>query len=362
MNNLSRVLRPAPTALAVALAATLVLPALATAEDAQPHITIPSIRSLDAAENRAVFPLHRGEAEGTTVWYILTDVSDKSEATTRGLEFAPSIAGVGTAQSVRASAETWHFEGAPDFSKQRVFRAGPTGFPPADAAPGAVAGPKYSPFVRVGSSPIVYNAPIVATGDGPFDVATHTNTADRVLGIDKNAGTVTLLLARGFGAGKRVLYISTEASDPGAAVLERATLDPSLSNSSPDSRLPIYAFANGQTGTDNAQAQGFAHLALDGNLDRDATADNSASLGSPLNILGGVPTPVGGGVSLYSPLWNASIGAWSPAAIAAHRNVRLTTTAAVDAAAASGDLTAPDGRAFGPVGIVVNCPVVAVYP
>jgi len=361
MNDRSRVVRRAPAALAVALAATVALPGLAAAGDPQPRITIPSIKSLDAAENRVVFPLHRGEADGTTVWYILTDASDQAAATARGLEFAPSIAGVGITQSVSASDGTWHFEGAPDFSKQRVFKAGPTGFPPADAAPGAVAGPKYSPFVRVGSSPIVYNAPIVATGDGPFDVATHTNTADRVLAIDKNAGTVTLLLARGFGAGKTVLYISTEASDPGAAVLERATLDPGLANSSPDSRLPIYAFANGQTGAGNAQAQGFAHLALDGNLDQEATADNSASLGSPLNILGGVPTPVGGGVSLYSPLWNASIGVWSAAAIAAHRNIRLTTTAAADAAAASGDLTAPDGKAFGPVGIVVNCPVVAVY-
>jgi hypothetical protein len=30
---------------------------------------------------------------------------------------------------------------------------------------------------------VVYNAPIVATGDGPFDVTHHTNTEDRVLGI-----------------------------------------------------------------------------------------------------------------------------------------------------------------------------------
>jgi len=139
MNDRSRVVRRAPAALAVALAATVALPGLAAAGDPQPRITIPSIKSLDAAENRVVFPLHRGEADGTTVWYILTDASDQAAATARGLEFAPSIAGVGITQSVSASDGTWHFEGAPDFSKQRVFKAGPTGFPPADAAPGAVA-------------------------------------------------------------------------------------------------------------------------------------------------------------------------------------------------------------------------------
>jgi hypothetical protein len=362
VNILNRlpIIRRASATLAIALASNVFLPAVAASTDTQPRLAIPSVKSLDPAQNRVVFPLHRGDADGKTVWYILTDVSDQNEAASRGLVFAPAIAGVGTVQTVTGSADAFHFEGAPDFSMSRVFKAGPTGFPPAAAAPGAVAGNDYSPFVSVGGSSIVYNAPIVATGDGPFDVTTHTNTADRVLAIDKAAGTVTLLLARGYASGKQVLYISTEASDPGAAVLERATLDPGLAHSSPASRLAIYAFANGQTGAKNSQAQGFAHLALDGNLDRDATAENSASLGSPLNILGGLPSFVSR-VSIYSPLWNASIGAWSKPAVAAHRNVRLTTVEQADDAAAAGDLTAPDGKPFGPVGIVVNCPVVAVY-
>jgi len=37
-----------------------------------------------------------------------------------------------------------------------------------------VAGPGYSPFIRIDGSSVVYNAPIVATGDGPFDVVHHT--------------------------------------------------------------------------------------------------------------------------------------------------------------------------------------------
>ena len=75
------------------------------------------------------------------------------------------------------------FQGAPDFSPTRIAEPGPTGFPLAKFQPGAVAGPGYSPFIRIEGSPTVYSAPIVATGDGPFDVVHHTNTGDRVLGV-----------------------------------------------------------------------------------------------------------------------------------------------------------------------------------
>ena len=75
------------------------------------------------------------------------------------------------------------FQGAPDFSPTRIAEPGPTGFPLANFQPGAVAGPGYSPFIRIAGSQTVYSAPIVATGDGPFDVVHHTNTGDRVLGV-----------------------------------------------------------------------------------------------------------------------------------------------------------------------------------
>jgi hypothetical protein len=56
------------------------------------------------------------------------------------------------------------FAGTVDFSPMRVLTPGPTGFPPLAAQPGSVAGPGYSDLVRIGTSPIVFNAPIVATG------------------------------------------------------------------------------------------------------------------------------------------------------------------------------------------------------
>jgi len=46
-----------------------------------------------------------------------------------------------------------------------------------------VAGAGYSPYIQIAGSSVVYNAPIVATGDNPSDVTHHTDTGDRVIGI-----------------------------------------------------------------------------------------------------------------------------------------------------------------------------------
>ena len=115
------------------------------------------------------------------------------------------------------------FQGAPDFSPTRVAVPGPNGFPLARFQPGAVAGPGYSPFIRIAGSPTVYNAPIVATGNGPFDVVHHTNTADRVLGIHIAPASppgqfleswVDMLFVKGFDAGQPIVYLSTDAGQP----------------------------------------------------------------------------------------------------------------------------------------------------
>src|SRR6202022_2393409 len=88
-----------------------------------------------------------------------------------------------TPQANRFGPAVIDFAGAPDFSPTRIAVPGPTGFPLAKFQPGAVAGPGYSPFIKIAGSDTVYSAPIVATGNGPFDVRTHTDTADRVLGV-----------------------------------------------------------------------------------------------------------------------------------------------------------------------------------
>src|SRR5262249_56119149 len=131
-------------------------------------------------------------------WFVLRDASDAGLAHDLGVNYAPKLANIAindpaAVQTVPLSSPTpaqnpfgpavVHFAGAPDFSPTRIAEPGPTGFPLAKFAPGAVAGPGYSPFIRIAGSDVVYDAPIVATGSGPFHVDHHPHTRDRPLGI-----------------------------------------------------------------------------------------------------------------------------------------------------------------------------------
>jgi hypothetical protein len=162
------------------------------------HLTLESAIQVNLSNETVRLPLYQGEANGKTAWFILLDASDVGLAHDLGVNYAPKLANIGIScpacvQTVTLESPTpaqnrfgqavVHFQGAPDFSPTRIAEPGPNGFPLANFQPGAVAGPGYSPFIRIQGSDVVYNAPIVATGDGPFDVVHHTNTGDRVLGI-----------------------------------------------------------------------------------------------------------------------------------------------------------------------------------
>ncbi|MBV8282764.1 MAG: hypothetical protein JO347_11995 [Candidatus Eremiobacteraeota bacterium] len=325
------------------------------AELPRDHIVLKSAIAVDPDRNTVVLPLYRGVAAGKAVYYILADSSDKAQATSLGINYAPTIAAA-FAQPGSGAPSALQFAGAPDFSASRVYTPSASGFPPADAKPGSVADDRYSPFVKLPDGTVL-DAPIVAAGEAPFDVATHRNTADRVLAIDLNKKTVTILLAHGFFNGSRVVYLSTDASDPGVATVERATYTKNLANSGSASQQPIVALANGQTGANNPQAQGLAYLALDGNLSQPAVLASSGAFGSPLNVL--AVFAAGPSAAAYTPLWAANVGAWSKAAIAAGKNVRITSIAQAFSLAGDGLITSPNGKQFGPIGVVVNCPVIA---
>ena len=308
-----------------------------------PHsqFTISSAIAVDSANHTATLPLYRGTVAGKTVWYIITDASDAGVAKRFGVNFAPSLASIGAAATQRArrnSNGTYSFEGAPNFQPARTYVASTGGFPPQAATPGGTADPDYSPFVRAQGIAGVLNAPIVATGDEPFDVTTHTNTEDRVLAIDASKMTVTLALARGFFDGKPVYYLSPDASDPVAASVERATYAPGIAKASSSAEIPIGVVLDGpQTGD---APQGLAYLALRTPLGSDATLGNAAEIGSPFNVLSvapdlGHPYAANG----YSPLWNVM-------AVGAPQRKRLTSYAEVAPLAKN-------------AGFVVNCPVVA---
>jgi hypothetical protein len=364
------------------------------------NLVLESALQVDLSHETVRLPLYKGTANGHTVWFILTEASDAGLARNSGLNYAPKLANIAigcpecvqtvTLDSPSATANKFgpavvHFQGEPDFSPTRTLVPGPNAFPPLSFSPGAVAGPGYSPFIRIEGSSAVYNAPIVATGEGPFDVTTHTNTADRVLGIHIAQppfpsgqfleSWVDLLLVKGFDAGQPILYLSTEAGDPLASVLERSTYVPALAkaayNGGDDflgsSRERLFGFINGQTGAKNPQAQGFRHLVLDGHAAQDASAGNTAFIdalrngGDLLNVFGDFPTLKDPRhANAYSPLWDAQLGQWTQKAIDQGFDKRqIDENVVFNLAATRPDLlTGPGGAPYGSVGIDINCAVI----
>jgi len=330
------------------------------------HLTEESALQVDLTHETVRLPLYPGTAYAGTpqaekVWYILLDASDAGLAHDLGVNYAPKLANIAISDPAAVQTVTLdsptpqqnpfgpavvNFAGAPDFSPTRIATPGPNGFPLANFQPGAVAGPGYSPFIKIAGSDVVYNAPIVATGDGPFDVTHHTNTGDRVLGIHIAGPSapgqfaeswVDLLFVKGFDAGQPIVYLSTDAGQPLTAVLERSTYVPALDNASfnggddflGSARERLFGFVNGQTGADNPQAQGFINLVKDGFASEDASADNTALInglrfgGDLLNVFGDFPTLADPRhADAYSPLWDAQLGLWTPKAIAAGLNTR----------------------------------------
>jgi hypothetical protein len=107
----------------------------------------------------------------------------------------------------------------------------------------------------------------------------------------------------------------------------------------------IFAFINGPVNHDpngsiNPQRQGF-NSALRGE-------------GSPLNVLGGIPTIA----TDYSPLWDMNAGQWTQEAIDLGYRSRLTEEFAILGFVERGWVTGPDGAPYGSVGMIINCPIV----
>ncbi len=359
---------------------------------------VKNLVQVDLRHDLARFPIHKGTFKGKTYWFILTEASDFGIARDLNVNFAPKLANlaIGCPQCVQTVTLTTsgnnkfgdavvNFQGGVDFSPTRRLVAGPTGFPPAVAEPGAIGDANYSPFIRIQGSEVIYNAPIVASGDGPFDVDTHTNTGDRVLAIQLappappgqfRQSTADLLIVNGFAAGQPIIYTSTDSSIALAATIERATFVPRLQDAPflggddtlGSARERIFIFANGQTGAENRQAQGLNHVILDGHASEDASLSNTALLealhnsGDALNVLGDIPSLADPRhANAYSPLWDAQLGEWTKKAVDEGLNKRQTDENQIlNLVAQHPDLlTGPGGAPYGSVGFVINCPILA---
>ena len=306
-------------------------------------------------------PLYRGTVRSDTVWYILTDTSDPDEADSLGLNFSPKLkygdVEFGARTATLATGNVLRFEsGTVDFRPERRVEAGGEGdnaFPPAVAEPGSVGSRDYSPLVKVTNTDTIYNAPIISMASdaelremsesGEVD---HAIVHDKVVGIDFAERTVTLSLTTGFSFARPILYLSTDANDPGVAALEGATFAPGLQDLTVggddgafSSIERIFIAANGPVGRDNPQRQGLSSALVDGR--------------SPLNVFGGIPTIA----TDYSPLWDANIYEWTEEAIERGYRSRNFEEFRILGLAVQGWITGPDGARFGSSGPIINCPV-----
>lgn len=349
---------------------------------ANSRFTMASVIEVDLDRNIARLPLFKGSFMGDSVWYVRTDVSDSKIASELGLNFAPRLANgdngcpaciqnVVSVDPVLGNAPV-EFAGTVDFSPMRTLVPSSTGFPPLMAQPGSVAKPGYSDLVRVGDSAVVFNAPIIATGDGPFDVTeAHMNTLDRVMAIDIEKMTVDLQFIRAFSHGKEVFYLTFGSTGALSATLERATFTPGLAtvpfandDENPGgARSSIFTFTNGKQGKGDPNSQGLMHVIRDnapGNLslDNPALLESLRDLGDAHNVLGSFPTLSDARLrGLYSPLWDLNIGVWSEEAVDKGVNFAQTDANTIRQLAAAGYITNQGGGKLGSSNFVVNCPV-----
>ena len=323
---------------------------------------------LDARAAIITLPLYKGKVQSTgeTVWYILTDTTDRDNAAALGLNFSAKL--VYSAVSPRAARTatiqrdtTLLFDaGTVDFSPDRIVTPGPFGrpFPPVVAKAGSVGDARYSPLVRIiNAGGHIYNAPIIAMGDDTqmFTLLdgkpNYRRVHDKVVSINisknNNASFVTVGLATGFSFAKPVLYLSVEASVELAAALEGATYAPGLQDIAlrhDDSAFSaverLFLTINGPTGCDNPQRQGLVSALTDGR--------------PPLNVLGGIPTVA----TDYSPLWDVNIGEWTQEAIDKNWRSRVIEEFQILALVEAKAITGPGGSEYGSGGFIVNCPIV----
>ncbi len=151
---------------------------------------------LDLTTGNITLPLYKGQRDGETVWYIVTESSNQDQAERLGVNFAPKLnnalgtaavqnarfvnANTGRAVPARPSLKSQgvvlDFDGTVDFSPERIVVPGPEGFPPAQFQAGAVGDADYSPLVTLGDG-MVLNASHIANATGIHDAVVRSTTS-----------------------------------------------------------------------------------------------------------------------------------------------------------------------------------------
>lgn len=343
MNRLTRRLCSA----AAATLAAAVVAGPATPASAGGTVFLDSALSINRQAGTVTLPMYRGMSHGQTVWYVLTESSNKEQAERLGINTAEKLTNaLGTRAVQRARGDVRHltFDDTVDFSPTRVVVPGPTGFPPKQAVPGARGIGAYSPLVTPDGH-TVFNATHVANASGQHDA---------VVAIDYGRRRVTLDTFNGFYDGKPIQYLHQEGSIELIAAIEGSTFAPNL-NAAPrvadqsrdtSARAAIFPIVNGPLGVNNPERQGLQSALL--------------GQGDPLNITSEEPDS-----NDYSPVWDIHPAVWTPAAIRAGERERLTSDEQITSGIKHGELTSggagPRNEDFGGIRAlpaISNCPIV----
>ena len=316
----------------------------------------PSALKIDVAHETVTLPMYEGRTRnGKVFWYVVTDSSNEADAKRRGAIYAPKLLNaLGTAAIQEGQFHDGKLvaDGTVNFGFKHVLVPGPNGFPPAQYAPGARGDAAYSPLVHVGGRDdprTVLNAP---------QVANATGLNGSVVAIDYEDRTVTLNMLGGWVDGQFNLYLHTDSSSELVAALENSTYAPNLnaapgiaSNEPPSSRASISPVVNGIRGDANPQRQGLESALL--------------GEGDPFNIAQEQPSDS----VHYTPIWDVSPVAWTPAAIAAGFRVQLHSQDAIREQALAGNIVSalpgtPNASLGGinAIGAISNCPIMVVFP
>lgn len=334
---------------------------------------------IDFDAGTITIPLYEGFYRGgERHWYILTDTTDKGNAEALGLNHSPKLEYItresGTTARISKDSTFVNRLGKVNFSPTlRVIPGSRTPFPPRVFRPPSVGDALYSPFVRLQENGgRVYNAPIVAGKltagalnrycngfrNAAAEATARRSLHDAVVKICPRDFTVTLRLVSGFSFSKPVFYLSTEASAILTASIEATTFAPrlnALNVGGDDSAFSaverLFATTNGFTNSDLAPG---APKGQTTHPSRQGFNSALSGEGSPLNVLGGIPTVA----TDYSPAWDVNVGEWTKYAVNNGIRDRLVDEFQILGFAQRGYLTGPGGSRYGSSGIIVNCPIV----
>ncbi|MEO5660384.1 MAG: hypothetical protein ABIQ90_11425, partial [Polaromonas sp.] len=189
-----------------------------------------SVIRVDPARELVTLPVFQGLFNGSPVYYIVTESSDKNDAERRKVNHAPKLLralGTRAVQPVTQVNGIVNFTGTVAFASSRPARAGADGIPPETTPPSSMGDANYSPLITTGNG-IVLNASQVKNASGEHDSLVSIDFTRKPTFVANAVGEVTLGAFGGSAQGAPILYLHMDASARDVATLEGSNYAPNL--------------------------------------------------------------------------------------------------------------------------------------